>query len=146
MLSAQFQAFCRYLHTESVDHLLVNVLDLRLRTLMRRSLMLDRKLDRGNPNPGNIGADFGRLDLVFWTAVLAHRSQNAARRNHLEELNAWRNAIAHQDFAVHMLRGGRPSLSLTQVQTWRRACEGLAESFDEVMRLHLQNLNGRAPW
>ena len=108
--------------------------------------MLDRKLDRGNPNPGNLSSDFGRLDLVFWTAAIPHRPLNASRCALLEDLNAWRNAIAHQDFAANMLRGGRPSLPLAQVQAWRRACEGLAESFDEVMRVHLQAMTGVAPW
>src|SRR5262249_27331696 len=28
---------------------------------LRNSLVDNRKLDRGNPNPGNIGADFGRF-------------------------------------------------------------------------------------
>ena len=146
MLSAQFQAYCRELHTESADHLLTPVGDPRLRVVMRASLLHERKLSRGNPNPGNIGSDFDRFGLSFWTAVVAHRPQNAARRGLLQSLNEWRNAIAHQDFATAMLRGGRPSLPLAQVQTWRRACEGLAESFDEVMRVHLQALTGVAPW
>ena len=64
----------------------------------------------------------------------------------LEQLNAWRNAIAHQDFPAAMLRGGRPALSLAQVQVWRKACDALARSFDEVMRIHLLGLIGRTPW
>ena len=64
----------------------------------------------------------------------------------LEELNEWRNAIAHQDFAPAMLRGERPVLHLAQVQGWRRACEGLARSFDEVMLAHIQVKTGTAPW
>src|SRR6267378_4090028 len=136
MLSAQFQAFCRELHTECVDHLLAGVLDPRLRALARVSLLLGRKLDRGNPNPGNIGSDYERLGITFWASVTAYRSQNTARRASLQDLNEWRNAIVHQDFAAGMLRGGRASLTLVQVQAWRRACEGLGNSFDEVMRLH----------
>jgi hypothetical protein len=63
MLSAQFQAYCRELHTEGVDHLLAGVPDPWLRALARVSLLLGRKLDRGNPSPGNIGSDYERLGI-----------------------------------------------------------------------------------
>jgi hypothetical protein len=145
-LSAQFQAFCRELHTAWVDHLLAGVPDPRSRALSRVSLLLGRKRDRGNPNPGNVGADYEWFGIAFWVTVTSHRPQNAGRRATLEVLNEWRNAIAHQDFTAGMLRGGRASLALAQVQSGRRACEGLADSFDEVMRLHLQGLTGTSPW
>jgi hypothetical protein len=117
-----------------------------LQDLYRLSLLFTRKLDRGNPSPSNIGSDFNRLALLFWPLVDAHRAQNPARRALLEELNEWRNAIAHQDFAPAMLRGGQPVLHLAQVQSWRKACEGLAPSFDEVMLTHIQVKTGIAPW
>jgi hypothetical protein len=146
LLSSHFQAFSRDLHTECVDHLVAPVVSMELRGMYRGSLVLNRKLDRGNPNSGNIGSDFGRLDLPFWPSVDAHRPQNPPRRALLDELNEWRNAIAHQDFAPAMLRGGRPALQLAQVQGWRRACEGLARSFDEVMYAHILGKTGTAPW
>lgn len=45
-----------------------------------------------------------------------------------------------------MLKAGRPNLTLAQVQTWRKACEGLARSFEDVLRGHLQTLTGAVPW
>jgi len=66
--------------------------------------------------------------------------RNEVRQRQLEELNGWRNAIAHQDFE------GRGTLHLRHVRLWRIACERLAKSFDEVMRHHLQNLTGQSPW
>jgi hypothetical protein len=78
--------------------------------------------------------------------VDAHRPANPSRRILLEELNEWRNAIAHQDFAPAMLRSGRPVLQLAQVQGLRKACDGLAQSFDEVMSAHIQVKTGTAPW
>jgi hypothetical protein len=146
LLSSQFQAFCRDLHTECVGFLVAPVPVLQLRGMYRSSLLLNRKLDRGNPNVGNIGSDFNRLALLFWPEVDGHRPPNPSRRALLEELNEWRNAIAHQDFAPAMLRGGRPALQLAQVQGWRRACDGLAHSFDEVMHVHIQAKTGSAPW
>lgn len=146
LLSAQFQAFCRDLHSECADQLVVPVADPDLRELLRRNLLFGRKLDRGNPNPGNLGADFSRLSLAFWPLVDAHKVQNPTRKAVLEEMNDWRNAIAHQDFTTAMLKAGRPNLTLAQVQTWRKACDGLARSFDEVLRQHLQTLTSLVPW
>jgi hypothetical protein len=146
LLSAQFQAFCRELHTETADVLANAIPDVTLRSMFRSNLLLNRKLDRGNPNAGNIGSDFNRLNLLFWSVVEGHRTQNPRRRSLLEELNDWRNAIAHQDFGPTMLTASRPALVLAQVQTWRKACNGLAQSFDAVLRSHLRGVTGAFPW
>ena len=146
LLSAQFQGFCRELHVECADSFVDSLTDLNYQSVVLNSLVLNRKLDRGNPNPGNIGADFSRFKVAFWPLVDAHRAQNVARRDALEELNVWRNAIAHQDFAPTMLTAGQPHLTLAQVQKWRKACDGLARSFDDVLRVYLQGLLGTAPW
>jgi hypothetical protein len=102
-------------------------------------------LDRGNPNPGNIGSDFNRFGLAFWHEVDHQDSRNAARQVLLVELNEWRNAIAHQDFNPAVL-GGSTRLPLVQVKAWRNACHGLAIAFDTVMHDWLQSLTGTAPW
>ncbi len=145
-LSAQFQGFCRDLHRECADCLVRPVADPDLRVLLSNNLLFGRRLDRGNPNPGNTGADFSRFNLAFWSQADAHRAENPVRRAALEELSEWRNAIAHQDFSAAMLRAGRPNLTLAQVRLWRKACDGLARSFDEVLRDHLRVLTGSAPW
>jgi hypothetical protein len=146
LLSGQFQGFCRDLHSERADHLVLPVADPDLREMLRSNLLVNRKLDRGNPNAGNLGADFNRFSLAFWSLVEAHRTATTARKAALEELNDWRNAIAHQDFTASMLKVGRPSLTLAQVQTWRKACDGLARSFENVLRDHLRTLTGTFPW
>ena len=114
--------------------------------MLRVNLVFGRKIDRGNPNAGNLGSDFGRFGLTFRPLVSAHRTRNPARKSSLEELNDWRNAIAHQNFSPAMVRAGQPRLTLAQVQAWRRACDGLAYSFDEVLGAHLQTLTGTVPW
>ena len=63
-----------------------------------RRLIWNRGLGRGNPHPAAIGADFGRLGIGFWPAVDALDVRNERRRESLQELVDWRNAIAHQDF------------------------------------------------
>ena len=145
-LSAQFQGFCRDLHSECIDYLMATVASPDLRQMLRDNLFFGQKLEHGNPNPGHIGSDFNRLGLLFWPLVDTRHPENPARRAALEELSAWRNAIAHQDFSASMLRAGRPNLALAQVRAWPKACDGLARAFDEVLREHLEALTGSAPW
>ncbi len=145
LLSSQFQGFCRDLHSESVEGLIDSVAPAAMRAMLRREFTWNRKLDRGNPNPGNIGEDFGRLGIDFWDRVRALDARNRDRQALLEELNLWRNAIAHQDFDPAKL-GGVTTLHLRQVQRWRNACEAPAPAFDEAMRSYVQSMAGVSPW
>src|SRR5262249_27097222 len=129
-----------------IDWLVTFAASPALGAIQSGNLQFARKLDTGNPNPGNIGSDFNRFDFSFWPAVDADHPRNPQRRLALEDLNRWRNAIAHSAFTPAMYRGGRPSLPLSQVQDWRRACDGLARSFDNVMRAQLLSVTGAAPW
>jgi hypothetical protein len=141
LLSSQFQGFCRDLHSEAVDFLVASVAPASVGTVLRSMLLQGRKLDSGNPNPGNLGADFGRLGMQFWPDVNALDVRNGSRQAELEALNAWRNAIAHQDWS----KVG-PSLHLGTVRGWRSTCRALAKSFDQAVRRHLGTLVGHDPW
>jgi hypothetical protein len=145
LLSSQFQGFCRDLHSEAVDHITRCVAPALLRTILRDEFTLQRKLDRGNPNPGNIGSDFNRLGLAFWDQILAQSVSNTGRIAHLEDMNHWRNAIAHQDFDPARL-GGTIHLRLATIRRWRRACDGLAGVFDLVIGNHVAQITGSRPW
>lgn len=145
LLSSQFQGFCRDLHSECVGHLAGAVMPAAFETILRTEFVQNRTLDRGNPNPGNIGTDFNRFGLSFWSRVTGHDVRNHNRRVQLEQLNCWRNAIAHQDFDAAKL-GGRTTLRLQTVRSWRQASDHLAVSFDAVMRVHLAVLTNAPPW
>lgn len=145
LLAAQFQGFCRDLHSEAVDHLVRHVKPVAFQHALRTELVMGRKLDAGNPNAGNIGADFNRLGLKFWPTVHAHDARTAQRLTRLEDLNLWRNAIAHQDFDPAKLGTGA-SLQLATVQSWRRALNGLSVSFDRVVHDYLHTMTGALPW
>ena len=144
LLSSQFQGFCRDLHSECAESLLA-AMPARLRDVVNVQFSWGRALDRGNPNPGNIGSDFNRFGLAFWTAVLADHQHNDRRREYLDALNAWRNAISHQDFDPERL-GGTTVLHLATVRQWRNSLNGLATSFDNVMGAYLGGLLGAPPW
>jgi len=121
MLSSQFQRLCRDLQSEAVDELAATISLPDVLEMFRLQLTTGRKLDSGNPNPGNIGSDFGRLGMDFWPEVFKLNPRNFARRAGLEALNRWRNAIAHQDFDPAAL-GGRTELRMAEVRRWRSTC------------------------
>jgi hypothetical protein len=116
-----------------------------MRLALQSEFFQFRKLDKGNPNPGNIGSDFNRLGMAFWPDVELDDARNRARKDLLEDLNKWRNAIAHQDFDAAVL-GGRVMLRLEEVKSWRKACDGLALSFDNVSRAYIHIVVGVSPW
>jgi hypothetical protein len=145
-LSAEFQGFCRDLHTECAWAATRILPSTDLQDIMYDSLLLGRKLNTGNPNPGNLGADFGRFDRSFWSSVDAAHPRNARRQMLLEQMNHWRNAIAHNDLDPGMLRGGRPALSRADVRSWRKACDGLARWFDRILYDRLRIITETNLW
>jgi hypothetical protein len=142
LLSSQFQGYCRDLHSECVDHLVVT-LPIAFRSFLRAEFVLNRAVDRGNPHPGAIGADFNRLGVQFWQSVQRLDTRNARRQELLQEMVDWRNAIAHQDFDSV---GGDPKLHLSSVRAWRSAVNSLAGHFDQAMYNYLKALLGNSPW
>jgi len=145
LLSSQFQGFCRDLHSEVADHLANAITHSALRDLLRVRLTEGRKLDSANPNPGNLGSDFGRFGLAFWDVVKKADKRNDARRRRLEELNVWRNAIAHHDFDPARL-GGATELRVAKVRGWRSARDALVRSFDQGLGRCVKDVVGAPPW
>lgn len=144
LVSSHFQGFCRDLHSESIDQI-VSVAPAQIQRLLRAEFSWNRSLGKGNPHPGAIGSDFSRLGVDLWPAVYTLDGRNERRREMLQELMDWRNAIAHQDFDP-VAPGGVATLHLARVRAWRRALNSLAHYFDEVMYNYLSNIVGRAPW
>jgi hypothetical protein len=140
ILSSQFQGFCRDLCSEAAQVIARNV-PLGVQEIVASSLTQGRKLDHGNPSPANLQQDFLRLGLDLWRAVHAQDRRNVRRQRSIEELNAWRNAIAHQDW-----RRLGPGLRLPTVEAWRSACHALAPHFDRAVFDRLCVAVGRAPW
>lgn len=143
LVASQFQGFCRDLHSEAADFLGNAVQPAALRPLAVQLFTTSRQLDYQNAQPGSIGADFGRFFMPkFWDEVDSLNPRSLGRRQELADLNRWRNAIAHQDFA----EVGGASLRLAQVRSWRRTCGSLARTFDRVLGARLRVLVGHPPW
>src|SRR5437870_1820031 len=56
MLSGQFQGYCRAFQDECANLLAAQIADPNLRSVFRFNLEVHRRLNHGNPTPGNIGA------------------------------------------------------------------------------------------
>lgn len=142
LISSHFQQFCRGLHSEAIEHLLVSVAP-QLLPIVQAELARGRKIDQGNPNPGNIGADFGRLGMTFWNDVNKLSPRNVRRQKQLEQMNVWRNAIAHQDFTGNADKlGNRSELRINEARSFRKACAGLAPYFDRAVLAHIKAVAG----
>ena len=149
-VSAQFQGYCRALHDEA-SLVLVEEAPVSVKATFLLALQRDRKLDRGNPNEGNIGSDFGRLGLLkLWDRGRLSSASGKKHRVWLRRMNLWRNAIAHQDFDfssedIKLLIRGQPWLS--DVRRCHRACDYLAEAMDDAVSEFLKPLHaGVRPW
>lgn len=136
LLCSQFQRFCRDLHEEAADRLTSDPAHEPLSRILRSLLSSGRKLDHGNASPANLGSDFGRLGVNLWDEMRRHNDRNEGRQRSLDELNGWRNAIAHHDFRNPRLKGAT-EVRLSDVRRWRRCCDALAVDFDAVLRLYL---------
>jgi hypothetical protein len=152
LLSSRFQLFCRDLHTETTAELVRDLvrrdqtLSAQFQTALQFGLTGGRSLDRGNPNPRNIAEDFARLGMRIWDDVNAMHALNPRRRQLLELMLAWRNAIGHQDFSNQALQG-RTVIHLGEVREFRRVCNALAGYFDRAALDHIHAVAGpQAGW
>lgn len=146
MVASQFQGFCRDLHTESVT-VIVDIIQppAMLTQIVRNRFMLGRQLESKDAQPSSLGSDFGWFGIGFWNDVNAFLQDGGVAQTKLDELNNWRNAIAHQNFKS-VSPGGPPNLTLKQVRKWRSVCNQLARAFDRVMWRYLRSLKGKPPW
>jgi hypothetical protein len=144
LLSSEFQGFCRDLHSEAVEHLARTISPSSFASILKAEFTIHRRLDNQNPTPATIGADFNRLGLTFWEIVMKRSPRNKKRKDALDIMNKWRNAIAHQDFDLNELGGTTVHISF--VRYWRRICNDLALEFDLVLKEHLTTLTGQIPW
>lgn len=63
-VEAEFQSFCRDLHSESRP-ILIDTSSLELRPVLEASLSSSLRLTQGNAHPGSLGEEFGRFGFTF---------------------------------------------------------------------------------
>lgn len=150
-VAAQFQGFCRDLHSESVS--VFAAVAPPIATILHLTLTKNRRLDSGNANEATIAEDFGRIGMEdFWDLVGAQggAALTKARRKRLEQMNMWRNAIAHNNFEQYQSRvdklDGRLRPRLVEGKRCRVACDQLAEQMARAVAAFLTPIAGAAPW
>ena len=144
LLAAEFQGVCRELHSEAVVALLA-AMPTAVQKIVAEEFTWNRQLDRANATPSALGSDFGRLGIELWSRVDALDANGPALRRVLDELLAWRNAIAHHDFQTPRL-GGKMNLPIRRVRRWRKACSRVVRVLDRLLRDHVHLLTGHRPW
>ena len=148
MVAAQWQGYCRDLHSEAADVLAAAAHPATLQVPIRMALTSARRLDIGNADADDIGSDFGRLGMAFWDEVERLDKRNAQRKMRLRQLYAWRNSIVHEDGIhgkkVSLVAGTKPTLRWARI--WLAACGELATQFDRAVAAYLTQLTGAAPW
>jgi hypothetical protein len=149
-LAAEFQGFARDLHDLAVEHFVGVVAggNEPLASAIRNRMNENRALDRGNANPGSIGADYQRLGLSLWSALRSADSRADAWNANLEALNEARNGIAHADDGkLVALRDRGYPVKLRTVRRWKRNLDGLATTMDYVVSDYLDTLlRAGRPW
>jgi hypothetical protein len=146
---AQFQRYCRAIHTEAVDALVAAMPGPAALARVLGGVMVERRfLDRGNPTPSNLDQDFMRFRFKLWANVEADDGRNRRRKEKLTQLCEWRNAIAHGDISRRQAAGKLVprELDFETCQDWRRALDELAVSIDAVTARHCRVLGCSEPW
>jgi hypothetical protein len=137
-LAAQFQLYCRAVHTETAQAIAEQIPNPALASLLEVGLLNARRLDRGNPNAASLGSDFGRFELELWDELITQDQRNRRRRDALDSLIRWRNAIVHGDIdrkhAEHALLPVR--INLKVCQEWNTILTELIVSIDVLLTTH----------
>ena len=148
-VAGHFQRFCRSLHDEAVAAAANQVTPASIGKLLGDRLSDGRQLDRGNARPAALQADFRRFDIRLWDDLIQLDGRNRQRHQQLDQLNAWRNAVAHQGFPLSSSTAMAVAGSARTLR-WARVCRGncaaLAQQIDSIVSLHLTSLIGRRPW
>jgi hypothetical protein len=146
---AQFQRYCRAVHTEAVDALVAVMPGPAALAAVFGGVMVERRfLDRANPTPSNLNRDFMRFRFKLWTNIEADDGRNRRRKEKLTQLCEWRNAIAHGDISRRQAAGRLVprELDFETCRDWRQALDGLAVSIDTVTAMGCQALGCSEPW
>lgn len=146
-LAAQFQGFCRDLHSEGVAAI-IDSLPVRVQPVVALNATHARQLDRGNPRAGALGSDFGRLGVELWPDLRKQVADGSKRHDQLEQLMIWRNAIAHESqlSEADLEKVGSTLPNLAHVKSWRANLNVLANNFDLIVGRGIKEATGLDPW
>jgi hypothetical protein len=150
-LAAEFQGYCRDLHNEAADHVVMqsSIAHGQLNLLARGAYLDNRLLNSGNPSWETLSKDFKRFGMQL-RPDLVRRYPQRWQTWHvtLEDLIEARNAIAHsnpkqiEDCRTKHQYG----LTLRTAKAWRTKLNSITAGIDDVVGAHLKSLTGVRPW
>lgn len=150
LLVAEFQGFCRDLHSEACTVLarVMSGSDDYLFRVVFGALTAKRKLDIGNPTQATLQDEFGRLDLDLRAELVRSHAFNEGRWRKLGQVLDFRNAIAHSDpRKLPFPTSDTYDVKLSQVKSWMWAMHMLANQMDIVVSRHIASMmGGGRPW
>lgn len=151
-LAAEFQGYCRDLHTEAVDHIvtMASIPNPNLNLIFRSAYIDRRMLKVGNPSWANLCKDFNMFGMDLKSAMESQFGQArfGTWRLALDDLVDARNAIAHSnDEEIKKCRAKHPhGLSVRSARGWRAKLNSFTAGLDIVVGKHLKGLTGLGPW
>jgi hypothetical protein len=146
-LAAKFQAFCRDLHTEAVQHLVADLPE-HLKVITSIWLSRKRQLDRGSADADCIKSDFGQLLSVpsFWGSVQERErwsGEVVSLKKRLKRMHEFRHGVAHEDREKFPTKGKGPVLN--DFLRARNCCLRLAPLLNEAVMQALANAVSQQP-
>jgi len=148
LLAGHFQRYCREVYGEAVGFLAGQIQPTSAGSVLGDLLMERPALGRGNANSLTLGNDFKRMHLNIWKALERRDQRNLDRMRRINQLNTWRNAVAHQDVpppsSAQLIRG--TDRDVRSLHTWRHSCSALVHDIDAVVNQHMIVLAGRRAW
>jgi hypothetical protein len=144
-LAAEWQGFARDLYEDAVERITDAMAQREtapLARLLRVSLLLRRRLERGNADQSALSDDFGQLALSgLWARLDQRTSQGPALRRGLAEVMAARNAVAHSsETQLEALEADGVTIDVDTVHGWQTALDELATLLDALVAEHVDTL------
>ena len=147
-LVAQFQIYCRNLHSDAVAAYLSPV-SAPQHEVLQRLLVQDLQLNRRNPRRGVLGRDFRRLGLDLIGIMNAQSTRVRGDLERLDLLIDFRNAIVHgNELAIQShIAAGLVATNLKSYKQFKKTTDRLVNTMDSVVSTYLADeLRTSPPW
>lgn len=148
VLAAEFQGFCRDLHSETITAIVNGAAwpTERIQVLAVAAMKQGRGLDRKNPSSSVIGDDFRTLGLLLWQRVQeVHPEDYPDWRRALDTLVNIRNAVTHSDRKRINEFASKNQLAFAYWSATRVHLDMLVIAMDSVVRTYLAEIATPAP-
>lgn len=148
-LAAEFQGYCRELHSLAVGELMEQVATQTpgLGIVIRNSLTA-KQLARANAGTDQISQDFALIGLGgIWDVAHREDAKSVDWTSELKRLIKVRNVIAHGDYGKLKTLVSRTETLLGLYQNWSGDLDNLVDVLDRIVAIWLEGFLGlKRPW